>query len=397
MTFSTRTLSVVTVLLVLGVLGAGIWWRVHPSEAADGESTADGDSSTAVESASMQFSTEIPQPVEGAPVVRDTLWIRVTAAGQAEAFRRATLQSRVDGVVQGVAARENMPVGQGQPVLRIDTLELALGVAEARSALADAQAEYERIVLFDDRIEDPAVRARREEVARSRSGLNSAEVRLRQAELELARATVRAPFGGRIADLRVVPGQHVTAGTELLTVVDIDPIKVQVRVLEAELGYLQEGRRAEVTFAAFPGEIFHGRIETLNPVVDPDQRTGRVTVVLDNPGGRIKPGMYAEVSIDAEAYADRVLVPRGALLDRGDGGRERPMVFVYDEEGGGRAKWRYVDVGRMNDEYVEVLDGATEGVEPGEIVLVDGHHYLAHDVRVRLVDDVEAEGGRPGR
>ncbi len=400
MTFSRRTLALTTVFLVVGVLGAGIWWRIGPVEGAEGDEAAGGDSAVEVESAQQQFSTEIPQPVEGGPVIRDTLWIRVSAAGRAEASRRTILQSQVDGVIRGIAVRENQPVGAGQGVIRIDTTELALTVAEARSELQDARADYERRILFNDEVEDPDVRARREEVARSRSGLNAAEVRLRRAELDLERATVRAPFGGRVANLHVVPGQHVTTGTELLSVVDLDPIKVQVQVLEAELGYLREGRRARVTFAAFPGESFEGRIETLNPVVDPELRTGRVTVVLGNPGGRIKPGMYAEVGIDAEAFADRTLVPRSALLDRGDGGRDRPMVFVYEEgeDGRGRAKWRYVTTGRMNEQYVEVLEsGGTEGVEPGETVLVDGHHYLAHDVHVRLVDDVQAEGGRPGR
>ena len=84
--------------------------------------------------------------------------------------------------------------------------------------------------------------------------------------------------------------------------VDLDPIKVEVQVLEAELGFLAEGRRADVSFAAYPGERFAGRIETINPVVDPESRTGRVTVLLSNPDHRIKPGMYAEVSLDAEVW-----------------------------------------------------------------------------------------------
>jgi RND family efflux transporter MFP subunit len=208
-----------------------------------------------------------------------------------------------------------------------------------------------------------------------------------------------APFAGRVADLRVVEGQHVTAGTELLSVVDLDPIDVEAQVLEAQLGLLSEGRRAEVTFAAFPGELFSGVIETINPVVDPETRTGRVTVRIANPNGRIKPGMYAEVLLDAQALPDRVLVPRTAILERGEG-RRRTMLFVYEEgPRGGLAKWRYVNPGRENDTHVEILaEGPEQGmVEPGEVVLVDGHHYLAHDTPIRLVEDVVAEGGRPGR
>jgi RND family efflux transporter MFP subunit len=397
MGFSKRTLTVFTIILLAGLVGGGIWWRLRPEPEPEAAAAGDEDSPVQVASSSSEFAADVPQPVQGAMAIRDTLWITVNAAGRAEANRRAAVTSLVEGVIQEIPVRENARVRAGQTILQVDTLELALSLREAQAALADAQAQFEALTLFDDDVQDPQVRARRREVARSASGLNTAEVRLQQAQLQLERARVQAPFPGRIADLRVVEGAFVTAGTELMTVVELDPIKVEVQVLEAEVGYLQEGRRAAVTFAAFPGETFQGRIETINPVVDPEQRTGRVTVLLPNPEGRIKPGMYAEVSLDAQSFPDRILVPRAAILERGEG-RRRNIVFVYEEEGGrGLAKWRYVTPGKESDRYVELVRGDEGIVEPGEIVLVDGHHYLGHDVRVRLVENVAAEGGRPGR
>ncbi len=401
MEFSRRTLSLVTLALILGVLGAGVAWRLEVFQGGTAEAAASDSTQVASDlpetSGSAQFSTSVPQPVTGAQVVRDTLWIRVTASGQAEAFRRAALNAQVEGVVIAVPVRENQRVGGGAMVVQIDTTEFALQVAQARADLLAAQAEYRQTILFDDQIEDPAVREERQRIARSRSGLDQKEVAVRQAELRLARSRVQAPFAGRVADVEVVEGQYVTTGTGLLTVVDLDPIKVEVQVLEAELGYLSEGRRAEVTFAAYPGERFVGRVQTINPLVDPESRTGRVTVLLANPDHRIKPGMYAEVSLDAEALPDRVLVPRAAILERGEG-RRRTMLFVYEPDGqAGLAKWRYVTTGRENEDFVEILPGDEGMVEPGETVLVDGHHYLAHDTPVRLVENVAAEGGRPGR
>jgi RND family efflux transporter MFP subunit len=402
MEFSRRTLSLVTVLVVLGALAVGVWLRLPQKPAAEDGEGASPDSAAVTgdlpeTSGSSQFSTDVPQPVGGAEVVRDTLWIRVTASGQAEAYRRAELAAQVEGAVTAISVQENQSVAEGAVLLQVDTTEYSLQMAQARADLQAAEAEYRQLVLFDDRIPDPAVRAERERIARSRSGLDQKEVALRQAELRLARTRVTAPFRGRVADLRVVPGQNVTVGVPLVTVVDLDPIKVEVQVLEAELGYLREGRRAEVRFAAYPGEVFRGSVQTINPVVDPQTRTGRVTVLLPNPQHRVKPGMYAEVSLDAEALPDRILVPRAAILERGEG-RRRTMLFVYEEqEGRGLAKWRYVTTGRENETMVEILPEGEGIVEPGEIVLVDGHHYLAHDTPVRLVEDVAAEGGRPGR
>ena len=234
------------------------------------------------------------------------------------------------------------------------------------------------------------LRAQRDSAARARSGLDAAAVAIARADLELARTQLKAPFGGRVANLLVVPGQYVSAGDEVVTIQAMDPIEVEAQVLEGEIGFLAPGRGADVTFAAFPGEVFKGRIASINPIVEQTTRTARVTILVPNPGGRILPGMYARASLAARRFPDRVLVPRDAILERD----RRNMLFVYED---GRAKWRYVNPGLMNDTQVEILEeGPEDGmVEPGEIVLVGGHYSLTHDAPVRVVENADtAEGSR---
>lgn len=400
MAFQRRTLTLFSILLVAIAIATATWWRLASGgaeEAGPGDATALADSlGLDIGVAGSAFSTELPQPVEGVAVVRDTLWETVEAGARAAAYREAIITAQVEGIIQELPVRENSPVSARAAVLQIDTVELALDLARARADLASAEDQYATMLLFNDEETDPAVRERRERAARASSGLAQAEVSVRQAEMRIARATVRAPFAGRVANLKVAAGEHVSAGTELMTIVDLDPIKVEVSVLEAELGYLAPGRRARVTFAAFPGEVFTGQIETLNPIVGED-RTGRVTIHLSNPDGRIKPGMYADVRIDARSHPDRILVPRSAILERGTP-RNRTMVFLYEgDDTQGRAKWHYVTTGAESGEFVEIVaTPETPGLEPGQIVLVDGHHYLGHDTVVRLVDNVAAEDGRPG-
>jgi multidrug efflux pump subunit AcrA (membrane-fusion protein) len=131
-------------------------------------------------------------------------------------------------------------------------------------------------------------------------------------------------------------------------------------------------------------------VETINPVVESGTRTARVTVVVPNPGGRILPGMYARVSLEARRFADRVLVPRSAILERD----RRTMLFVFDGQNArGLAKWRYVTTGLQNDSLVEIVPNAdTDSVKPGEVVLTEGHYTLIHDALVRLVDDLKDDG-----
>jgi membrane fusion protein (multidrug efflux system) len=379
--------------IVLVAAAAGAYFKFLAPRGSAGEASATSAENRPPVSASETFATDVAIPVEGAMVVKDTLVVSVSAAAQAAARREAKILALVAGQVTRVVAHDNELVQTGQLLLAIDTTDYALGLARAQANLARAQASFRELTLFDDKIEDAAVRAERERVARAKSGLAEAEVGVREAEVQLARTRVTAPFAGRAASVKVVPGQTVRVGDELVTVVDLNPVKVDVQVLESEVGLLAAGRRATVSFAAFPGETFSGRIETINPMVDRDTRTAKVTVSIPNPNGRILPGMYARVALEARKFPDRILVPRAAVLERD----RRTMLFVFEGEGStGLAKWRYVTTGLSNDSLVEIVPNAeTEMVQPGEIVLVDGHYTLIHDARVRLVDNVRAAGGRP--
>ncbi|MFW6330863.1 MAG: efflux RND transporter periplasmic adaptor subunit, partial [Gemmatimonadota bacterium] len=192
-----------------------------------------------------------------------------------------------------------------------------------------------------------------------------------------------------VASVNVVPGQRVGPGEELLTVLDFDPIRVEVQALVGELVHLAPGGQAEIRFSAFPDEVFAGTIATINPLVEEQTRTAKVTVTVPNPGGRILPGMYARVRLEAQRIPDRILVPRSAILERD----RRTMLFVHED---GRAKWRYVTTGLGNEDHVEIVENPdTEMVVPGETVLTAGHFTLTHDASIRLVDDHRRADGRP--
>jgi HlyD family secretion protein len=380
-------------MLLASALVTGGLWRLrsrHPPDDAPLPVPGPLAASTA---AGTAFATDVAIPVSGAAAVRDTLVVSVTAAAQAAPVRQAVLRAQVDGQVQRVLVRESQRVGEGELLLEIDASQYRLELERARAALAKAEAAYHELTLFDENLADSAVRAQRARVARAKSGLAEAEVGLREAELRLERTRLVAPFSGRVANLRLVPGQWVRSGDELITVLDLDPIRLEAQVLESEVGLLAAGRGAQAHFAAFPGETFHGRISTINPVVDQQSRTARVTVTLANPGARILPGMYAQVSLEARRFPDRILVPRAAILERD----RRTMLFVFAGEGDvGLAKWRYVTTGLANDSLVEIVPNPeTSMVEPGEIVLVEGHSSLIHDATVRLVGNLRAFGGRP--
>jgi RND family efflux transporter MFP subunit len=380
-------------LAIVLAASAGIYGRIRASSqpaGADDEETSSAPRPRT--SATGSFNTDVAIPVKGVAAVRDTLVVSVNAAGQAEGWKKTVIVAQVAGRITSLPVRENDAVGPGRPLLGLDAAEYGLAVEEAQADLRQAQANYREATLLNDEIADARVRADREAFARSKSGLDASEVRLRKAQLDLSRTHIAAPFAGRVASLKVVPGQWVRAGDELMTVVALDPIRVEVQVLESEVGFLTPGRQARVSFAAFPTP-FTGTVATINPMVESGTRTARVTVVVPNPQGRILPGMYARVSLEAQRFADRVLVPRSAVLERD----RRTMLFVYDGQGSqGLAKWRYVTTGLQNDSVVEIVPNAeTDSVRPGEIVLTEGHYTLIHDARVRLTDDASVSSTSP--
>ncbi|NIN72070.1 MAG: efflux RND transporter periplasmic adaptor subunit [Gemmatimonadetes bacterium] len=394
MGFSRRTLGIASVVIILlGALG-GIYIRLRALQAEEengGVEAAEGEGQE-VESA-QAFRSDIAIPVGAAPVLRDTLVMSVSAAGQAQAFARTLLAAEVEGPVTQVLVREGDWVRQGQVLARIDPERFAFELERARAQLETAEATFAELTLFDDEIADEELRAERRRLARARSGLASAEVGVREAELNVERATVRAPFAGAVANLVIVPGDRLSQRDSIAEIVDLSRIKIEVQALETEVPYLEEGREARVTLSAFPDAVLTGRVVSINPVVDPRTRTARVTVMLPNPDGAVKPGMYARVRIAARLFANRTMVPRGSILERDN----RTLVFLFEREGNssqGLAKWTYVTTGLENEEFVEIVPGeGTTMLEPGQLVLTDGHYTLIHDARVRIVEDVaEARG-----
>jgi membrane fusion protein (multidrug efflux system) len=398
MRVSKRVITAAAVTLVLTLSGAGAYLRISDHRAAAEQTEQEAAGELPENSAGAAFSTDLAVPVEGAAVVQDTLVMMVSAPGEVASWRKTALRSQIAGLVRSVRVLENQPVGNGALLIEIDPTEHQLSLEEAEARLRQAEVSYRETTLDDARIEDVRVRAERDTAARARSGLDGAKVAVQRAQLNLQRTRVTAPFAGRIADLKVVPGQYVNAGDELLTVQSMDPIRVEAKVMEGQIGYLAVGRTARVTLSAFPGQEFVGRIETINPIVDQQTRTARVSVSVPNPGGRLLPGMFAHTTLPAQRFSNRVLVPREAIIERDN---RRTLVFVFESEDGsdrGRAKWRYVNVGLMNDRYAEIVEeGPEEGtVVPGEIVLVGGHHTLQHDIPVRMVTNSgSAEGARP--
>ena len=184
--------------------------------------------------------------------------------------------------------------------------------------------------------------------------------------------TFNAPFAGFVTGKNVVAGQRIEPGMDLLTVTNLSRVWVIAQVYEAEAALAQPGRPARVTLPFDPSVKLAGRIGFVYPTLDTETRTLRVRLEFANTRGLLKPGMYVNVELDAEA-ASGVIVPDSAVLESGT----RQVVFV--ETGPGQFTARDVTVGPRGDGKALIR----QGVSDGERVAVSANFLLDSESRLR--------------
>lgn len=185
--------------------------------------------------------------------------------------------------------------------------------------------------------------------------------------------TLRSPVSGYVIEKPVFAGQRIMAGDAIYKVADLSVVWVEGEVFERDLHAISLGQTATAQFEALPGEVRSGRITYIYPTLDPETRTVRVRVALANGNARLKPGMYATLSLPASGRARSSLsVPRGAVLSTG----ERNIVFVRRADG--RLEPRLVSLGAAGEDNIEILSGlaAGEQVVASATFLVDAESNL---------------------
>lgn len=351
-----------------------------------GEAGGGDDSSAAPASASSDSAAAAgsPAPTVSLPVavaeVRDgDLVLSVNTTGQVRSDGEATLRAEVAGTIDRVLVRPGDRVRRGQMLVRFEQRPFDLSVAEAQAAIDEAQVRYQDAIVPDSVITGRAPTPEQRRIALTRSGLQSARLRLDRALLERERSVIVAPFDGMVDRVDRTAGERVAAGETLTRVVNLSALRIEAAVLEHDIPLIREGGVATISSASIRTPVT-GRVTAVLPLIDTTTRAGRVYVRLQSPG-TLRPGMYADVRLEAQRLTGRRLVPARSIIER-DG---RPLVFVVKD---GRAQWVYIQPGRSNGIDTEVLPDSASGVIPVEVgdrVIIEGHLTLTHDAPVREV------------
>jgi Cu(I)/Ag(I) efflux system membrane fusion protein len=251
----------------------------------------------------------------------------------------ALLQTRAEGIVERawpLAVGDSVRAGQPLADIRVPTWFAA-------------QREY--LVLRDMPGLGVAARSRLLQL-----GMTSAQI----ADVEKrgqphAIVTLRAPRSGMLSEFDLHQGMTVAAGQTVARINGLDAVWVEAQVPETEAAWLAVGSGVELRFLAFPNDLRAGRVGALIPELNREARTVRVRVHLPNPGGRLRPGMFAQIRLKEEgADRTRLLVPADAVIATG----KRHIVIVADD---GRFTPVEVTPGMEADNHIEILAGLREG------------------------------------
>jgi membrane fusion protein (multidrug efflux system) len=299
----------------------------------------------------------------------------LTLTGTITPNEMVEIKAETDGIVQEILFAEGERVADSQLLVKLDETKSAAALAEAEAQLKLSQANHDRArQLFQDRL----ISQQEFDQTSSIFAVNQATVNMKQRDLKDAR--VNAPFAGVVGARQISPGQVITRTTVLTWLVDLNTVKVEVKVPERYLRQLSLGQPLEFSVAAFPGELFKGEVYFVSPQIDEGTRTALVKARIPNADAKLRGGMFASLDLKLQLREAAIVIPEPALMSSADAF----LVFVVGADG--KAQMRPVEVGLRMAGRAEVV----KGLEVGEKVVVEGTMKLFPGAPVTAAPDEQS-------
>jgi len=319
-----------------------------------------------------------PTAVEVARPTVDRVVERVSAVGTLRAAESVVVRPEVPGLIERVHFQEGQTVKAGDPLFSLDASLVRAEVNEWEANVAQSRREADRAKELVER-----KLAAESDLDAKRSQVTVDEARLSSAQTRLSKTVIKAPFTGVVGLRKVSPGEYVIAGQELVSLVQLDPIKLDFRVPESALARIRSGQSVNIDVDAFPGENFAGAVYAIDPQLDTAGRSVILRATIANDKGLLRPGLFARVNLELGARADALLLPEQVLWPQGD----KQFVYVVDE---GKAKLVEVSIGVRQGGMVEI----TRGLDKDAQVITAGQLKIGPGSPVQAIDAV-ANGATP--
>ncbi len=360
-----------------------------------------------------------------APVERQQQQRMVEAVGSLFAYDEVAVSSEAEGRVEQVMVDVGDRVGKGQVLARVSPVELQLTVDQQQAALrqararlglresdgelkdvrdaaevkkaaadlADAEQKFRRAqslletgVIPRQQLDEADARYKSakatydlavQQVENLRASMQQTQATLNLANKRLRDTQIRAPFAGHVKTREVTTGQYLKVQTPVMTIINVDPLRVRLSVPEKMSPWVRIGREVKLTLEAFPGREFTGRISRINPSVDEKTRTFEIEALVANRSGELKPGSFVKATIQSDRVDSILTIPYNAAAYLFGAYK----VFVIQ---GQTVKEREVKLGDRVGERVEII----EGLQADEKVAVaEAGQQLKDGMEVEIISD----------
>ena len=325
----------------------------------------------------------------------------VESVGSLFPYEEVAVSSEVEGKVEEVLSDVGDSVAKGQALVKVSPIELQLTldqqraflqqararlglkegadlrdvsdaaeVKKAQADLNDAKQKYDRAKALLDQGLVPkqnfdeaearykAARATYDLAVQSIDNIQ-AQISQYKATTELAKkkvsdTTIRAPFAGRIKERSVTAGQYLKVQSPVFLIVNVDPLRVRLKVPEKMASWIKTGQTVSVSVEAQPGRTFQGKVSRINPVVDQQTRAFEVEALVENHEGLLKPGFFVKATIPSDRVESGLFIPQEAL-------QYIYGVYKIFAVEGTVLKEKEVKVGDRSGNEVEIIEGLSEG------------------------------------
>lgn len=391
---------------ILALVASGVYLANHP-QLFGAPAQAKGEQSDEAK----KKEGENTVPVQLVSVERGPISSYINSSGNLRAMRDIEVATQLEGVVRSVNVEEGEFVEQGRVLATLDDAQLKITLDLTRAKLSQARIQHEKAELRAGKLDIQAANARVEAERYQeayRQGVVSAaematrkytldefeqeskvaqtetrefgqrvkelEAEIAQAELQVARTEIKAPFAGFITRRNIEIGQRVRNLDSLYNLGAFSPLYADIYVSERDSRAVRSGQQVGFWLGSDGLDEDRGVVERVSPVVDQGTGTVKVTVRLEQRGKGFRPGSFVRVAIQTDVRQDAVLVPKRALLEE-DG---QHFIFIADGDTATKMK---VDIGYISNSQVEIRGGLKEGQK----VVVAGQGAIKEDSKIKEI------------
>jgi len=311
--------------------------------------------------------------VKAAPVEVGSFKNLINVTGSASSNKNVTLSSETQGIILKVYKNEGDNVKKGDLLVKVDDDILRNQIAEVQTRLDLAKKLYERQEnLWNQNIGSEV------QYLQAKNNYESSKKSLGALQAQLDKTSIKAPFSGQLDEVFINEGETVAPGMPIARVVNLNDIQVESSISETYLGQLNKGQNVIVEFKSIN---FRDTLEVgfVSNFVNPDNRTFKVEIPLDNKDGRIKPNLLANIYFNNYETDSAVLVPTKLVQESGKGD------FIYivgeNEEGKSIALKKYIEIGYSYKGKTEVKSG----IKADDVLIVQGFRDLDDRERISIL------------